>query len=282
MTVMSDALLKNVKNIGMNNDATVGNVVAGGQLGIGAHLPQLDSVTPLVFPPVVPVITHIPTMFKRFDGMGSILKALVERHTKAITGIDFGYELEVAEGMTLADGQVVSVPTKNKRSAISPNMTFPELPGNLVWNFYEFWLSLISHPDTHFSKLAAIVDDPNFDPHVFSSYCMDICFIQFDQTFLPKNIISAVFVTTMFPKNTGTMNIKKEVGAVDSPERAIDFNGIVQHNSSTLAAGRQIAEVLQLHRADYDKVEPIATEIEESAKDLGVQSEIEQIVSSFS
>ncbi len=281
MTVMSDALLNNVANIGMNNNATVGNVMKGGQLGVGPHLAMLDSVTPLVFPPVVPVITHIPTIFTRFKHMPDILKALVERHTKAITGIDFGYELEVAEGMTLPDGQVVSVPTKTKRTAISPNMTFPELPGNLTWSFFNFWLSIISHPDTHFSKLAAMTGDSQFDPFVFSSYSMDICFIQFDPTFLPKNIIDATFVTTMFPKTTGTINMKKEVGTSDSPERAIDFNGIVQHNNKTFEAGKQIAEVLGLHRAEFDKATPIADSIEDSAKNLGNQAEIEDIVASF-
>lgn len=282
MTVMSDALLNQVENVGMNNAATIGNVMKGGQLGIGPHLPELDSVTPLVFPPAVPVITHIPTFFKKLKNMPEILKSLVERNTKTITGIDFGYELEVAEGMTLPDGQVVSVPTKTKRTAISPNMTFPEVPGNLVWSFILFWISLINHPDTHFSKMAALIDDDKFDPFVFSTFSMDICFIQFDNTFLPKNIISAIFVTTMFPKVTGMLNIKKETGTTDSPERSIDFNGIVQHNSKTLDAGKQIAEVLGLHRANYDNATPIATEIEESARSLGVQSEIEDIVSSFS
>ena len=281
MTVQSDALLKNVANIGMHNNAAIGNVVKGGQLGVGPHLTLLDSVTPLVFPPVVPVITHIPTMFNRFDKIGEILKALIERHTKSISGIDFGYELDVAEGMILSDGQPVNVPTKNKRTAIAPNFTWPELPGNLVWNFHEFWLSLISHPDTHFSKLAALTGDDSFDTHLFSAYSMDVCFIQFDTTFLPRNILSAIFVTTMFPKNTGTLNIKREVGTTDSPERSIDYNGIVQHNSSTLEAGRQIAEILGLHRANFDKAPPIATEIEDSSKNMGVQAEIADIVSQF-
>ena len=155
MTVLQDALLNNVEHITASGNGTLNNIEIGGQLGVSAHLPAIDASTPLVFPPAIPVITHIPTMFKKIPKMPGILKALVERHAKTITGIDFGYELEEGAGYTLADGQEVKVPTKNKRTAISPNMTFPEIQGNLVWNFFKTWMSLINHPDSHFSKLAS-------------------------------------------------------------------------------------------------------------------------------
>jgi len=281
MTVLKEALLNNVATITAPDSGTINNIEIGGQLGIGPHIPSIDAATPLVFAPAVPVITHIPTMFKSIPHMPGILKALVERNAKTITGIDFGYEMDEGSGYILADGQEAKVPTKNKRTAISPNMTFPEIQGNLVWNFFRTWMSMISHPDTHFSKLAAMSSDASIDPFVYSYFCMDMLFIQFDPTMLPENIIDAIFVTTMWPKTTGTMGIKREVGTTDVPERSVDFNGIVTHNVSTYAAGKAIAEVLQLHKADFDYATPVAASIEESARDHGVSKEISEILADF-
>lgn len=281
MTVLEDALLKNVQNIVNNPDATIANIAKGGQLGIGPHLPKIDAATPLVLSPVVPIVVHIPTMFSKIDRMDSILKALVERHAKSITGVDFGYEMDEGTGYTLADGQEVKVPTKNKRTAISPNMTFGEIQGNLVWNFFRTWMSMISHPDTHHSKLAAVTGDTDLDPFVYSYFCMDLLLIQFDPTMLPQNIIDAVFITTMYPKTTGQFGLKREIATTDVPERSIDFSGILQHNSAVYQSAVQIAEVLKLHEANFDIATPIATEIEDRATDLGVQAEIKEIMDEF-
>jgi len=282
MASMTNALIKNVANIANDNSATISNIAEGGQLGVGPHIPNIDAATPLVFAPAIPIITHVPTMFSKVKPMAGILKSLVERNAKAITGIDFGYELDEGSGYILADGQEAKVPTKNKRTAISPNMTFPEIQGNLVWNFFRTWMSMISHPDTHHSKLAAMNPvGEAMDPFVYSSFCMDMLFIQFDPTMLPENIIDAIFVTTMYPKTTGIMGIKREVGTTDVQERSIDFNGIVTHNSNTYAAGKAIAKVLGLHKANFDFAKPVASSIEKPASGLGVEKEISEIMQDF-
>ncbi len=282
MTKMTESLLKNVAKVSNSDTATISNVMEGGPLGVGASLTKIDSATPLTFSPVVPIITHVPTMFNEIENMNDILKALVERHTKSITGIDFGIELEVASSYTLPDGQEVNIPTKAKRTAISPNMTFPEIQGNLIWNFFRTWISLISHPDTHFSKLAAFTNNTEIDPFVFSFFSMDICFIQFDPTFLPQNIIDAVFVTNMFPKTTGNIGMQKEVGTTQVQERAIDFNGILQHSNNTRAAGVRLAEILKLHEANFDVAPPVADSISEASQGKGLEKEMEEIASEFS
>jgi hypothetical protein len=282
MTVMKDPLLKKVSNVVAGPTGTVANIIKnGGQLGLGPHLTNIDSSTPLAFPPVVPVVTHIPTMLKKFENVPATLKMLIERHTKSITGIDFGYELEEGAGFTLPDSQEVKTFTKNKRTAISPNMVFPELNGNLVWNLFRFYLSLMNDADTHGSKLAALLTDEEIDPMVFSYFTMDILFIQFDVTMLPQNIIDAVFVTTMWPKNTGNIGMQKEVGTVQVQERSIDFNGVLQHNKNTYLAGVAIAEMLSLHKANFDFANPIATAIEDESTHMGMQQEIEEIMNEF-
>ena len=281
MTVLQGALLKNVANITNNPSATINDLTKGGQLGIGPRLPKIDAATPLVFAPAVPIITHVPTMFSHVPQMRSILKALIERHSKAITGVDFGYEMEEGSAYILADGQEAKIPTKNKRTAISPNITFAEIQGNLVWNFFRQWMSMISNPDTHHSSLASMTNDSNLDPFVYSYFCMDLLLINFDPTMLPKNIIDATFITTMWPKTTGQLGVKREIGTSETPERSIDFNGIVQHNNATFKAGVAIAETLQLHKANFNLATPIATAIEPALSNFGLSGEIKQILSEF-
>jgi len=281
MGVMTDALLKNIPNIGNSNNATISNIAKGGQLGIGPHLVNLDAATPLVFPPLVAIVTHIPTMMKRVPHLPEIIKSLVERHAKTITGVDFGYELEEGSGSVLPDGQEIKAPTITKRTPISPNMTFSEIHGNLVWNAFYTWISMINHPDTHASKLASFVSEAEIDPFVFSFFSMDILLIQFDQTMLPKHIIDAAFVTSMWPKVTGNIGFQREIGTAQVQERSIDFNGILQHNKNTYAAGVSVAEMLKLHKANFDFALPIATTIETEVGHMGISREIEEIVAEF-
>lgn len=281
MTVLQGALLKNVANITNNPSATINDITEGGQLGIGPRLPKIDAATPLVFAPAIPIITHMPTMFSAVPQMRSILKALVERHTKTITGVDFGYEMDEASAYILADGQEAKIPTKNKRTSISPNMTFAEIQGNLVWNFFRQWMNMISSPDTHFSSLASMTNSDDIDPFVYSYFCMDMLLISFDPTMLPKNIIDAVFITTMWPKNTSQLGITREVGTSNSPERSIDFNGIVQHNSAVYNAAVSIAETLQLHKSNWNYATPVADSIEQASLNLGLQAEAQSILNEF-
>lgn len=280
MTVLTDSLLKQVANIASNPTATFNNLNVGAQLGLGPRLANIDGSTPITFSPVVPIITHVPTMFSKIDGMSELLKTLVERHTKAISGIDFGVELEDTTAFMLADGQEAKIPTKAKRTAIAPNMTFAEVKGNLVWNFFKTWIYMINNPDTHASSLAAVADD--MDPFVYSYFCMDVMFINFDETMLPGNIIDATFVTTMYPKLTGNIGAKREVSTIDGGiERSIDFNGILQHNTAVYNAAKSIAETLQLHKANFHYATPIATAIEANSQDMGLQAELFEVLSDF-
>lgn len=281
MGVFERALLSQVENISSNPNATIGNVLSGGQLGLGPRLANIDAATPLVFPPTVAVVTHIPTMMKRVPYMPELLKAIIEQHAKTIDGVDFGYTLEEVDGYILNDGQTVKAPSVAKRTEIAPSITFPEYIGNPIWNMFKTWITMMVQPDTGYSKLSSMLATDDIDPMVFSAFSMDIILIQFDITMLPKNIIDAAFVTTMYPKVTGNLGLKREIGVSQTPERNIEFSGIVQHNTNTFRAGQIIAEMLGLHRANFDVSIPVATQVESEIEDFGLYNEIEEVVSTF-
>lgn len=281
-TKPTDALLQNVEQIAAGNgDGKIANIMSGGQLGVGAQLPKIDAATPQVFTPAVIIVTHTPSMFQSISNADAILKSLIERHAKSVTGIDFGYTLEGAPVPAGHDGQELNMPTNSKRTPIAPSFVFPEIMGNLVWNFFKFWISMIRHPDTHGSALSAIFNDETFDPMVFSSFSMDLCVIQFDTTMRPENIVDGFMVTNMWPQETGMFGLQREIGVTQLQDRTIPFFGVMQHNQNTYKAAKSIAEALNLHKANYDVSTPISDAIASRLQDKGLSQEITEIASEF-
>lgn len=90
----ANGLITNAGLLGTTDASSISDISWGAQLGIGPNLPQIDGATPLTLSPVVAIVTHIPTMFASIANAPAVLKALVERHAKEISGIDFGYQLE--------------------------------------------------------------------------------------------------------------------------------------------------------------------------------------------
>ena len=264
-------LIPNVGRIGSTDDSNVADIEYGAQLGYGPNLPQIDGATPLVLSPVVAIVTHIPTMFDNVDHAPETLKALIERHAKEISGIDFQYQLEGVGTPVGQDGQELHMPTNSKRTAVTPTFTMQELQGNLVWNFIRTWIEMIKQPDTQASALSAVNLDVTMSPMLMSSFTMDVLFIQFDSTMRPENIIDAWFVTNMWPQETGMFGAKRQIGHSEMPERQIAFYGVLQHNRNTKAAGQIIASTLGLHKTDFDFATPFATAIESGITDMGLQ-----------
>ena len=280
MAVKMNALIKNAGNLASYPDGTVANIAEGAQLGHGSHLPDIDAATPLTFNSVIPIVTHLPTMFDNQPDVQRVLKAVMERHPKGIDGVDFEYSLEVATTAAGKDSQMISMPTQATRSSISPSFTFQEVTGNLIWNLMRHWLTTISNPDTQQSFMGAI-SSGDVSPAVFSSFSMDMMFIQFDSTFRPENILDAIMVTAMFPTSTGMLNIKSSPGQVELAERTIPFTGVLQHNLNTKRVAMDVAEIIGMHRVDYNTSVPIASKISSKLNNQGIQAEVAKAVKEF-
>lgn len=277
-----NSLIRNAGRLATLPNDIVANIVDGAQLGYGNHLPMVDAATPLVMPMIVPVVTHSPTMFRNLPGYDDVLKALVERHAKSIEGIDFGYQLEGNSVPAGHDGQNMFMPTATKRTQVNPSFTWPELTGMLVWNFVRNWITMIKDPDTQAATSAALtVGLDTIDPQLMSTFSMDVLFLQFDTTLRSQNLLDAYFVTNMWPQETGMAGFSKNVGESKMQERSITFYGVVQHNRNTKAIGRMVAEILGLHRVDFNLAVPVAQQIHSRLQNKGVQKEIQEAMSTF-
>lgn len=231
-------------------------------LGVGIQPLWLDVATPCTFIPATIVVTSIPQMYLK-DGkptpMGILIKNLLESHAKAVSGIDFGYTLGNETNANVGhDGQQFAVPTKTTRAAVNPSFTFTELSGNLVWNCFKRWIWDINHPDTNASM--AQVQFPG--AYTMSAYACSFMVIQFDPTMRPDRIIDAAHYANVWPTETGTIGFERTIGQIKSPERSINFTGIVQHNSYIKAVAIEIAKRLRLHVHNYDMMIPHKFQIE--------------------
>lgn len=260
------------------------NVLVGGQNGYGPRLPQIDAATPITFNPIVPVITHMPSLFKHYEGMDKIWKALIEQYARSIDGIDFGYTLEEAAVPIGGDGQEIKVPTNARRTPVDPSISWSaEMPGNIIWEATRLWMMMYRDPDTQVSRLSAelAADNAQFDPMLMSAFSMSILFIQYDNTMRPDNIITAFFVSNMWPKETGMLGAKMEVGTSEIKERTVPFTGIVQHNAQTVKVGVQVAHMLNLHKINYDFAAPVSDSLEDSLAAAGIGREISETKETF-
>lgn len=280
---MTNALIKDAEGVGAAPGQSIANIIDGAQIGLGAHIPYLDGATPLVMNPVVLVVTHTPTMWDLpgYVYNKAICKALIEKHAHSVTGIDFGYTLNVDESHVGLDGQKMSVPLNTTRSAVTPTFTWKELSGNLVWNFHYKWIKDIQHPDTHASLLSSVLATGQTIPdYLVSTYSMAMLAIQFDPTMDPDKIIAAAFYSAMFPTETGDLGLERQIATAKSPERTIPFRAVVQHNNNTHELGRYIARALQLHKPNYD-LATTASGIHLDLKSMGLDAEQARILKEF-
>jgi hypothetical protein len=113
---------------------------------------------------------------------------------------------------------------------------------------------------------------------------MDICVIQPDITLVPKNIIAAFFVTCMFPKTSGELGSKREIGAdAVTMERSVEFNGTLQKNTNTLKAGQMILELLGLHKTNYDLAPSLSDNVSDTLSNTpgNLTSQIKEIAKTY-
>lgn len=254
---MDDAILQQVTSLGVAPDAHVANLARSGQLGTGIRFTKLDGATPAVFNPAVGVVLSVPSMWNPWPKMQEMLRAIMETHCKSITGIDFGYELETADTIVGHDGQTLKVPTRTTRGAVNPSATIQEYPGMPVYNLFRMWQFDIQHPDTNSSLLPAINSNVDTIPAWYmSAYSMSMLFIQFDPTGLPDRIYDACVITNMFPTSIGDIGFERTLGTTQLKERSINFTGLVQHNENTRELGYRVAQLLQMHKINYNYALP--------------------------
>ena len=279
---MDDAFIDKATQVGSSPDRWVSNVARSGQLGTGVRLNKLDGATPMVFHPAQIVVLSLPSMWDKYPMRQEMLRSLIETHAKSVTGIDVSYTLNTADTPVGHDGQTMAVPTNTTRAQVNPSFTFQEYGGNIVYDLFKDWMFDINHPDTNASRMPSVLTDTSTMPAWYmSAYTMSICVIQYDPSGLPDRIQDAAIIVNMFPTGTGDLGFERNINQSKLMERSISFTGIIQHNENTRETGRQIANLLQLHRINYDFALPGLAGTSEFTSDSRTGAPIDPQIRSF-
>jgi hypothetical protein len=283
MPVQTNALLfgRTAENL---TTGSVPNLMRSAQLGLGPHIPDLDGATPLVLPHIVPVIVGLPTIFRHVPEMYDLMKSIMEKHAKNIDGVDLEYTMEYGTTPVGHDGQMMSMPTQHRRTQPKPSFTFQEVTSNAIWRSFLLWQRLMKDPDTQAAFTASVIRNrtSTIYPQLLSSISADVLMLQYSTDRRVGNLIDAYFIVGMMPDGTSPFGIRKEAGGAEGfPERNITFTGIIQHNSNTRWLGQRVADILGMHRVDFDIATPATPGIAPELNDMGIQQEITRSVTEF-
>lgn len=281
--------LGEIADIGLNTTKVISDMKTGGQLGLGRNAATLDAATPLVFPPANVFVIQTPTMYDSNAGeggskarpeMAKMIKALLESHAKSWTGIDVEYTMDVADSPAGHDGQNLQTPTTHKRTQPSPNATFDEVTGNLVWALHHQWQCDIQDPDTNGAMMGM---GDQVKPYVMSTYSCTLMVVQFDATSRPDKIIDASVIVNVFPTSIGPLGMQRQIGTTEIKERSIQYTGLLLHNKKIRDAAIAMVEKMELHKVMYENdVRGFDPEMEGTlATDVGLKTEIKNAVAAF-
>lgn len=262
-----EQVIKSMADLGITDTIYTANTDIGGQLGLGLKAPNLDAASPLVLPPVVPIVLHTPKMYDNNPKMRFLMKNMIECYSKSITGIDLNYTVEFDNTVLGHDGQELQFPKKSKRASVNPSITFQELIGNPFWNIHRKWITDFVDPDTNYAYIG--MDD---NLHVVpSDWSMSILFIQYDLTARPDQIIDAFIISSMFPQETGALGSEKNPSETKSIERSMSYTGIIHHNDPIRRMAKDVADVMNVHKIKYFKDAPNVQKGVQGHIDLGLQ-----------
>lgn len=279
MVYIPNGLWQNGSKLVSNGSKYVANVNLQGILGFMPRLDLIDASTPQVMRQANVVVASVPTLFQKIPNGVVMFKTIMESFVQNITGIDVGYTLETSGYPAGNDGQQLLAPLDAKRSPISPSFTFPEIVGNVIYNFMKNWMFMIRSPDTQASALAGLIDaSVELPPHTISSYAADLLILQYDTTLRPENMIDGFMITNLFPTDIGTFGLQKEMGQSVRPDRTIQFSGIIQHNASTKAMAISVANLYGLHRVDPDSAPAVVSDANAIVANSGLKAGVDAII----
>lgn len=260
--------------------ATAGKIAnlaaAGGQYGTGPIYSTMAASSPLVLPRALVVVTETPRMYDNNLSFSFLLKTLFESCAKSWSGIDLQYTLDEAGTEIGRDGQSLEMPTKSKRTQPSPNGTWPEYIGNVVWNAMWKWLTDIQDPDTDAIGLKNIIGrDETYDYQLFG---LTMFVMQPDMTFQANRLLQSYIITNIWPKTTGELGAKVEMTGTHVPERSINFAGYQIHNADTNAIGQLLWQTMQLETVNYRKLGTGITGVNNNIKNTGLARDIQDVI----
>lgn len=245
---MSNIFLDPNSSVGRGFNKTVANASNGPQNGFVPTYHEWNGSPKFVRPNMIFVLLQEPKGMKYVPNGNervAMLKDLLERQAKSISGINTSLSTEFAETPIGSDGDMFETPTKTTRERSVPSFTLDELEGRLISNLIEdYIMDLLRDPLTErpgVIRYQAYLDAgrPPITPDFRSMVGL---FFEPNPTL--DGVVRAVIVYNMMPKGT-QVELSREVGGTgEIPEVTIEWTGSTQHGYAPMAIAKEYLAAL--------------------------------------
>lgn len=208
---------------------------------------------------VIPFLIEAPRFFRFMDDpemMVRGLKALVERHTRTITGLNRTVRVTSAEVASGGSGEVWQTPTNVTRDRSNPVFGGFELQGRAITHFIHTWIVWGIGDENSKVPLVATLGDVKSTDYDSSFYGATMLFVEPDPTH--TEVVNAILCTNMYPTETPNWEAGMDRGTFggDQEEYSIPFTA-----TSDVSMGVRILARTKLRELQLAGLDPNGTAI---------------------
>lgn len=229
MSRFTDSLI-GATSYNMGRTSSASNLIYGGMGGFAPALSEYINNQQYIRQNLIPVLLEAPTGFKHLpnpDILYKTLKALVELHPLAWTGLNRTLTVETASTPVGGGGQMQEDPTDVKEEASNITLRLNEKYGKPVNRFLDYYIRyLIKDPN---SKLAGVnhIATTKLADMLTDRFTFSMMFIE--PNVLGNEVVEAYLVANMFFKSAGEVTSQRDLTAAGEPMNYdIPVSGIVQ------------------------------------------------------
>ena len=245
------------------------NITIGGQFGWAPSISNIIQSTPYTQSRAFPYLLQYPKAFDLFpkdirDELVAMLKALMEKNSKTITGLRRTISTEWV-GTELGGGGEKQEDIANvTREASAPTHTWDEGDGRPVQNYFEWIIESLGM--NHQSKFPDIVCEGFPITHLLGDMTKFVMlYVEPDKSGL--YCVDAYLCANMFPKSAGDRESESDVSQGRKlREIVIEFTAITQHGYGVLALGQQMLNLIKRNGANPNYVPAAVDEIDANIK----------------
>lgn len=235
---------------GVNNNML--DLSYGGQMGYANNLTEWVSNAAYVRRHTFPILIASPSFFQASvysQKLTDQLRALIERHSIRIEGLNSSLRVEHAETPVGGAGEVQEEVTDVKREKSTPNHSFFERYGRPIQNFIEWWITFgLMDPDTKIANVGTLASGAP-DDMLPDRYTMTTLYIEPDA--VHGKVAKSWLCANMMPKGTGDIiGSADRQSAMNLQELSIEFTSITQHSNGVDYWAQQILDTIKITDAN--------------------------------
>lgn len=249
-TRVTDALLDGKAQAqGTNNNML--SLSYGGQMGYANNLTEWVSNAAYVRRHVFALLIAQPLFFASSNYQSELtsqLRALVERHSNRIEGLNSSLEVEFAETPVGGAGEVQHEVTNVRRSPSAPAHTYFEKYGRPIQNFLEWWITFgLMDPDTKIANVGTLANAPT--DMLPDNYTMTVLYIEPDA--IHARAAKSWLCGNMMPKGTGEIiGSADRASAMNLQELTIEFTALTQRSNGVDYWAQQLMDTIKITDAN--------------------------------